>query len=101
MSPYHGGSTYDALTPDLAQLVVWADCRPESAELARNAIVAAADELATAGPTDVELDRAVQEAVRRVESPEGVYEGVYTRVFSIWTAIPGRRSNGLSRVGGR
>ena len=65
------------MTPDLAQLVVWADCRPESAELARNAIVAAADELATAGPTEGELERAIQEAVRRIESPEGAYENVY------------------------
>jgi len=74
---YHVGSTYDALTPDLAQLVVWADCRPESAEFARNAIVAAADELATAGPAEDELEQAIQEAVRRIESPEGVYENIH------------------------
>ena len=75
---YHVGSTYDALTPDLAQLVVWADCLPESAELARNAIVAAADELATAGPTESRAGTGEsRRPCRRVESPEGVYENLY------------------------
>jgi zinc protease len=73
---YHVGSGYEPISADEAQLVLWADCRPESAMLVRNALVAVLDDLASTGPTEEELHRTVQAASRSTTEPTAVYDTV-------------------------
>ena len=71
---YHVGSQYDPISRDQAQLVLWADCRPDSADLVRNALVAVLDDLSSAGPAEAELRRSVDQAGRASRDPAAAYD---------------------------
>lgn len=73
---YHVGSAYDPISKEEAHLVIWADCRPHSAQLVRNALLSVVDDLAFDGPTQADLERSFDSFKRLQAHPASAYDRV-------------------------